>query len=84
MKHEKRDKVTKTDVRKLRQAVHELADTVDKLVDEANIDGDSEIIKNKTQKIRDKTPEPVTDIEKIHPPWEREGFDSKEDWMESK
>jgi hypothetical protein len=77
--------------RRLRDAVHKLADAVDDLVDEFENQGKgqgppehAQNAKDKAQEIREQTPKPVSDDEEINPPWERAGYDSKEAWLADK
>jgi hypothetical protein len=90
---ETRDKTTgelRIELRRLRETVHDLADAVEELADgQGNGKGDSppenaQAAKNRAQAAREKTGPPVPSSETIRPPWKREGFETKEQWRESK
>jgi len=88
---EKEDRVDSTEIRQLRKTVHELADAVDALSDEAErqsgLGSSPEYVQAARQSVsqaRDIAGPPVREQDKIEPPWERAGFETKEAWQSEK
>jgi len=83
---ETRDTADSTDIRQLRRTVHRLADAVDALVENERLaDGElpeqAAAAADEAAKAREIAGEPLRESEKISPPWEREGYESKEAWL---
>lgn len=81
----------RVELRALRQSNKELAEAVDALVEEldnqTNGQGPPEhasAAREKCQSAKDCIGKPVPENENIAPPWEREGYDSKQEWLEDK
>lgn len=90
---ETRDKTTgelRIELRQLRETVHELADAVDALAegqDGGKGDGPpkhAQAASDRAQKARETAGPKVPADEQIRPPWERKGFETKEEWQNSR
>lgn len=89
-----RDKTTgelRVELRALRQSHNELAEAVDALVEEldnqTNGQGPPEhanAAREKARSAKDCIGDPVPENENISPPWEREGYESKQEWLDDK
>jgi hypothetical protein len=87
MKDEK-DEVRSMDVRHLRRTVNQLADAVDELVAELEEQTpgqgppeQAQAARERAKQVRDSTPV-VSERARVTPPWEREGYESKQAWLD--
>lgn len=90
MSHEQRDTVRSTDIRKLQLTVHELSEAVEELSAELDEQTNGNGTPKHAQKARkcaqracETVPDP-RDADRSAPKWEREGYDSKQAWLEAK
>jgi len=77
----------KIELRRLRQTVHELADAVEELAQQQEqqssgdeLPGQAEAAQKKVQSARKIAGSTVADRDEIRPPWERAGYENKEEW----
>lgn len=59
------------------QQLRQLETALEQLIEEANLSSEAE------QRVRDKMPTP-SKPENAGPPWEREGYESKQAWLEAR
>lgn len=87
------DRVSSIEIRQLRQTVHALADAVDELsaeIEEQTSKGrggppeHAQNAKKACESARKLADPPLRDQDKIKPPWEREGYASKSNWLVDK
>lgn len=91
--NESQDKTTgelRTEIRHLRQSVHELSEAVEELVENQTKQNSGRgggppehaaAASKRATQARDAVGEVVPEDEQMGPPWERAGYDTKEAWM---